>query len=73
MAVKADDMCFDYNADDNPDQWASCGKDADDNYVKCAEKDVLCGKLQCKPLPGTEFPQFPIIGNYRGKKLVHYI
>ena len=32
---------------------------------------MLCGKLQCQPKSAdVEMPQFPVIGTYRGKRIV---
>ncbi|XP_066275351.1 disintegrin and metalloproteinase domain-containing protein 12-like [Branchiostoma lanceolatum] len=46
-ADKAHDICF-QSVNLRADQYGHCGKDQDGNYLPCAEKDALCGKLQCQ-------------------------
>ena len=65
--MKAQDACFDENATEEPSMWASCGKnDTNGEYLRCAQEDVMCGKLQCRPKPDMSLPTFPVLGGNRG-------
>ncbi|XP_067903623.1 disintegrin and metalloproteinase domain-containing protein 12-like [Heterodontus francisci] len=45
-AVSADDLCYSLtNSQGN--QYGNCGKNKDHEYIKCQNKDVMCGKIQC--------------------------
>lgn len=59
-AMKAPDVCFSSNKDG--DQYGNCGKNERDKEVKCAQKDVLCGKIQCQAQSGKSLPEYPLLG-----------
>ncbi|XP_065071254.1 zinc metalloproteinase-disintegrin-like MTP8 [Rhopilema esculentum] len=55
-AKKAHDYCFRENMDGT--KWSSCGENSLKQMIKCAEKDIFCGTVQCKDTPHS----FPILG-----------
>ncbi|XP_066932758.1 zinc metalloproteinase-disintegrin-like VLAIP-B [Clytia hemisphaerica] len=62
-AMKAEDICFSGNEDG--DRFGHCGTDARKQKIKCAEENILCGKIQCQGKPGESLPRFPLIGTKR--------
>ncbi|KAM4708875.1 disintegrin and metalloproteinase domain-containing protein 33-like isoform 2-T2 [Discoglossus pictus] len=46
-ARPAPDICF-QDVNKAGDTYGNCGKDAQNNYVKCSTRDAKCGKIQCQ-------------------------
>ncbi|XP_072354083.1 disintegrin and metalloproteinase domain-containing protein 12-like isoform X2 [Scyliorhinus torazame] len=53
-AVSAENICYKIT-NNQGNEFGHCGKDKNDQYIKCTPEDLLCGKIQCKG--GANYPR----------------
>uniref|UniRef100_UPI00398EBF4A disintegrin and metalloproteinase domain-containing protein 19-like n=1 Tax=Pristiophorus japonicus TaxID=55135 RepID=UPI00398EBF4A len=72
-AVSAETICYEVT-NSQGSVYGNCGRNQNDEYIKCTDQDAVCGKIQCKggnekPIQGGVLNSVTTSLDYRG---VHY-